>query len=49
MSGRTEEAVLEAIRNFAVREENPIVAGVALHNMKQDREESVRALHGVWG
>ena len=43
LSGRTEEAVLEAIQNLAVREENPMVARVALHNMKQDREESVRA------
>ena len=43
LSGRTEEAVLEAIRNLAVREENPMVARVALHNMKQDREEFVRA------
>ena len=43
LSGRTEEAILEAIQNLAVREENPMVARVALHNMKQDREESVRA------
>lgn len=35
--------VLTAIRTLAVREENVMVARVALHNMRQDREEPVRA------
>ena len=38
-----EEEVFEAIKRLAVREENAMVARVALHNMKQDRDEPIRA------
>jgi hypothetical protein len=34
--------VLAAIRKLAVREENTMIARVTLHNMRQDRNESVR-------
>ena len=39
----TEEQVFEAIKTLAIREENTMVARVALHNMRQDRDEPVRA------
>ena len=39
----TEDEVFAAMRNLAVREENTMVARVALHNMKQDRDEPVRS------
>ena len=35
--------VLEAIRKLAVQEENVMVARVLLHNMQQDRGESIRS------
>lgn len=35
--------VLSAIKTLAVREENIMVARVTLHNMKQDRDETVRS------
>lgn len=35
--------VLAAIKKLAVREENSMVARVALHNMRQDRDETVRS------
>ena len=38
----TEGEVLAAMKKLAVREENSMVARVALHNMKQDRGEPVR-------
>lgn len=40
---KTEEQVLDAIKQLAVREENAMVARVALHNMTQDREEPIRS------
>ena len=43
LTGKTEQQVLTAIRTLAVREESSMVARAALYNMKQDREESVRA------
>jgi hypothetical protein len=45
--------VMTAIRKLAVREENTMVARVQLHNMNQDRDETVRSfgarLHGQAG
>jgi len=43
LTGMMEAQVLAAIKSLAVREENAMVARVALHNMRQDRDESVRA------
>ena len=43
LAGETEEDVLAAIKALAVREENVMVARVALHHMKQDRDEPIRA------
>ena len=43
LADRPEEAVIKAIRNLAVREENLCIARSALHEMRQDREELVRA------
>ena len=43
LTGQTEQAVLKAIRALAVREENTMVARVALHNMRQDRDETIRS------
>ena len=43
LAGETEEVVLAAIKALAVREENVMVAQVALHHMKQDRDEPIRA------
>ena len=39
----TEEQVLGAMKTLAIREENTMVARVTLHNMRQDRDEPVRA------
>ncbi|XP_052763302.1 uncharacterized protein LOC128205598 [Mya arenaria] len=39
----TADQVLTAIKALAVREENTMVARVNLHNMKQDRDETVRS------
>lgn len=35
------DIVLKAIKSLAVREENIMVARVALHNMKQDHDETI--------
>ena len=43
LTGKAEGEVIAAIRSLAVREENAMVARVALHNMRQDRDEPVRA------
>ena len=40
---KSEQDVLTGIKRLAVREENVMVARVTLHNMKQDRDETVRA------
>ena len=43
LTTKTEEIVLAAIRQLAVREENTMVVRVTLNNMTQDREETVRS------
>lgn len=43
MTGKTEAAILASIKTLAAREENAIVARVALNNMHQDQDESVRS------
>ncbi len=43
LTDNTETDVLAAIRKLAVREENTMVARVTLHNMRQDRDETVRS------
>lgn len=40
---KSEEDVLRDIKKLAVREENIMVARVALHSMRQDRDETVRS------
>ena len=42
LTSKSEAEVLSAIRTLAVREENTMVARVAHHNMRQDRDEPVR-------
>ncbi|XP_063956770.1 uncharacterized protein LOC135154494 [Lytechinus pictus] len=41
LTNKTEDEVLTAIKKLAVREENTMVARVTLHNMRQDRDETV--------
>ncbi len=43
LANKTKEEVFTAMRTLAVREENAMVARVSLHNMRQDREEPIRA------
>ena len=43
LTGMTEDEVFTAIRRLAIREENTMVARVTLHNMRQDRDEPIRA------
>ena len=43
LTTKTVDQVLAAIKQLAVREENAMVARVALHNMSQDRDEPVRS------
>ena len=43
LSNRTEEDVLAAMKLLAVREENSMVARVALYEMRQDTEEGIRS------
>ena len=43
LADEMEGEVFEAIKRLAVREENAMVARVALHIMKQDRDEPIRA------
>ena len=43
LTDKSEDEVLQAIKLLAVREENTMVARVSLHNMRQDREETIRA------
>ena len=43
LTGMSEDQVFKAMMKLAVREENAMVARVALHNMRQDRDEPVRA------
>ena len=50
LTGKSEEAILTAMKSLAVREENAMVARVILSDMKQDRDETVRSfaarIHG---
>ncbi|XP_021365018.1 uncharacterized protein LOC110457888 [Mizuhopecten yessoensis] len=43
LADKTIDEVLAAIKKLAVREENTMVARVTLHNMRQDRDETVRS------
>ena len=43
LTDRPEEEILTLVRRLAVREENTMVARVALHNMRQDRDETVQS------
>ena len=43
LTTQSEEEVLRAIKRLAVREENIMVAWVALHNMCQDNNETIRS------
>ena len=43
LTNSTAEEVMEAIKKLAVREENTMVARVQLHNMRQDRDETIRS------
>ncbi len=43
LAGMTEDEVFEAIKTLAIREENTMVARVALHNMRPERDEPIRA------
>ena len=43
LTGMTKDQVFKAMKTLAIREENTMVARVALHNMKQGRDEPVRA------
>ena len=43
LAEKTEDEVLTAMRSLAVREENTMVARVTLQNMRQDRDEPIRA------
>lgn len=43
LTGMTEDEVFKAIKTLAIREENTMVARVALHNMRQERDEPIRA------
>lgn len=43
LSDKTEREILAAIKTLAVREENTMVARVALNEMRQDREEPIRS------
>ena len=43
LTNKTVDEVMVAIKKLAVREENTMVARVQLHNMKQDRDETIRS------
>ena len=43
LTDRPEEETLTLVRRLAGREENTVVAQVALHNMRQDRDDTVRS------
>ena len=43
LANKTEAEVLAAIKRLAVRVENCMVARVHLHNMRQDRDETIRS------
>ncbi len=43
LTNKSTEEVMEAIKKLAVRDENTMVARVHLHNMRQDRDETIRS------
>ncbi|CAH3031503.1 unnamed protein product [Pocillopora meandrina] len=43
LTDKTADEVMAAIKKLAVREENAMVARVQLHNMRQDRDETIRS------
>lgn len=43
LASKSETEVITAIQRLAVREENVMVARVTLHNMRQDRDETIRS------
>nr|KAG5693450.1 hypothetical protein BaRGS_022337 [Batillaria attramentaria] len=43
LANKTVDEILATIRKLAVRQENTMVARVALHNMRQDRDKPIRA------
>ena len=43
LTDKPKDEVFTAIKNLAVREENKMVARVALQNMRQDRDEAIRS------
>ena len=43
LTNNTASEVLAAVKKLAVREENTMVARVQLHNMRQDRDETIRS------
>ena len=43
LADQTEEQIFGAIKTLAVREENVMIARTTLHEMRQDRDEPVRA------
>ena len=43
MTDKDEATILAAMKKLAVRQENPMVARVVLHDMRQDRDEAVRS------
>ena len=43
LTEKSEADVLKAIKTLAVREENTMVARVALHEMRQDRDKPIRS------
>ena len=45
LSGKPVKGVLAAIKQLAVCQENTMVARVNLHNMRQDRDEPIRAFN----
>ena len=43
LTDKTEDQVMAAIKKLAVRKENTMISRVALHNMRQYRDETVRS------
>lgn len=43
LTDKTQDEIFTAMKKLAIREENVMVARVSLHNMRQDRDEPVRA------
>ena len=43
LTNKTTDEVMAVIKKLAVRDENTMVARVQLHNMRQDRDETIRS------